>query len=76
MRMRIREEKFMNTKAKAKIGEVLLILVTCLFVGGAICYITGHLPAEQISGIGTRALFFIGVGAGIKRRNSKQEMKK
>jgi len=74
--MGIREEKIMNTKAKAKISKVLLILGTVLFVGGAVGYITGHLPAEQISGIGALALIFVGVGAGIKRRNSKQEMKK
>jgi len=65
--MGIREEKIMNTKAKAKIGEVLLILVTCLFVGGAICYITGHFSAEQISGIAALALIFIGAGAGMKK---------
>jgi len=65
--MGIREEKIMNTKAKAKIGEVLLILGTCLSVGGAICYITGHLPAEPISGIGALALIFIGAGAGMKK---------
>ncbi len=67
MRMGIREEKIMNTKAKAKIGEVLLILVTCLFVGGAICYITGHFSAERISGIGALAPIFIGAGAGMKK---------
>ena len=54
----------MNTKAKAKIGEVLLILGTVLFVGGAMCYLRGALPAEQISGIGALALIFVGVGAG------------
>jgi len=47
--MGIRDVKFMN--AKAKIDEVLLILGIGLFVGGAICYITGQLPAEQILGI-------------------------
>jgi len=34
----------MNTKTK--IGELLLILGIGLFVGGAVGYITGHLPAE------------------------------
>ena len=52
---------------KAKIGELLLILGTCIFVGGAVGYITGHLPAEQISGIGALALIFIGAGAGMKK---------
>ncbi|NOR78220.1 MAG: hypothetical protein GQ523_07340 [Methanophagales archaeon] len=58
---------------KRKIGEVLLILGTVLFVGGAICYITRQLPIEQILGIVALALIVIGAGAGIKRRNSKQE---
>jgi len=63
--MGIREVKFMN--AKAKISEVLLILGIGLFVGGAICYITGQLPVEQISGIGALALIFMGVGAGMNK---------
>jgi hypothetical protein len=54
----------MNTKAKAKISESLVILGTVLFVGGAMCYLRGHLPAEHISGIGALALIFVGVGAG------------
>jgi len=61
----------MNTRAK--IGGLLLILGTVLFAGGALGYVTGQLPAEHISGIGALALIFIGAGAGIKRRNSKQE---
>ena len=65
--MGIRDGKFMDTKAKAKIGKVLLILGTVLFVGGAMCYITGQLPAEQISGIGALALIFVGVGAGMTK---------
>jgi len=69
--MGIREVKFMN--AKAKIGEVLLILGTVLFVGGAMSYPRGELPAEHISGIGALALIFIGVGAGINKANSEQE---
>ena len=55
----------MNTKAK--IGGLLLILGTVLFVGGAICYIAGDLPVEHISGIGALALIFIGAGAGMKK---------
>jgi hypothetical protein len=55
----------MNTRAK--IGNLLLILGICLFVGGAVGYITGYLPAEQIPGIGALALIFIGVGAGTKK---------
>ena len=54
----------MNTRAEAKISESLVILGTVLFVGGAVGYVTGHLPAEQISGIGALALIFVGVGAG------------
>ena len=62
--MGMREGKFMNTKAKAKISELLVILGTVLFVGGAVGYMAGDLPAEQISGIGALALIFVGVGAG------------
>ena len=52
----------MNTRAK--IGGLLLILGLGLFVGGAAGYVTGQLPAEQISGIGALALMFVVVGAG------------
>jgi len=51
-------------KMKTKISELLVILGTVLFVGGAMCYLIGELPAEQISGIGALALIFVGVGAG------------
>lgn len=52
---------------KRKIGVLRLILGTILFVGGAVGYITGQLPAEQIPGIGALALIFIGAGAGMKK---------
>ncbi len=65
--MGIREMKFMNTKAKSKISESLVILGTVLFVGGAMCYLRGELSAEQILGIGALALIFVGVGAGMKK---------
>lgn len=52
---------------KRKIGELLLIMGTFLFVGGAVGYVTEQLPAEQISGIGALALIFVGVGAGMKK---------
>lgn len=52
---------------KRKIGVLRLILGTILFVGGAVGYITGQLPAEQIQGIGALALIFIGAGAGMKK---------
>lgn len=65
--MGIREMKFMNTKAKSKISELLVILGTVLFVGGAMCYLRGELSAEHISGIGALALIFVGVGAGLKK---------
>ena len=55
----------MNTRAK--IGELLLILGIVLFVGGAVGYVTGQLPAEQISGIGALALMFVVVGTGMKK---------
>ncbi|MBE9582191.1 MAG: hypothetical protein IMF18_11300 [Proteobacteria bacterium] len=54
----------MNARAKAKISELLVILGTVLFVGGAMCHMRGALPAEHISGIGALALIFMGVGAG------------
>jgi len=38
----------MDAKAKAKIGEVMLILGTVLFVGGAMCYLRGALPAADL----------------------------
>jgi hypothetical protein len=49
---------------KTKISELLVILGTVLFVGGAMCYMRGALPAEHISAIGALALIFVGVGAG------------
>ena len=52
---------------RAKIGELLLILGTVLFVGGAMSYLRGKLPAEQILGISALALIFIGAGAGMKK---------
>ena len=44
-----------------------MILGTVLFVGGAVGYVTGQLPAEQISGIGALVLILIGAGAGMKK---------
>ena len=55
----------MNTKAK--IGELLLILGMVLCVGGAVGYVTGQLPAEQIAGIGALVLMFVVAGAGMKK---------
>ncbi len=49
---------------KTKISELLVILGTVMFVGGAMGYLSGELPAEHISGIGALALIFVGVGAG------------
>jgi hypothetical protein len=72
--MGIREGKFMNAKAKAKIGELLLILGMVLCVGGAMCYMRGALPAEQISGIGVLALIFVGVGAGTTKAILKKSV--
>ena len=51
----------------AKIGGLLVILGTVLFVGGAMSYLRGELPAEQILGIGALALIFIGAGAGMNK---------
>jgi len=55
----------MNTKEK--IGELILILGMVLSVGGAVGYVTGQLPIEQIPGIGALALMFIVIGAGMKK---------
>jgi len=63
----MREVKFMDAKAKAKIGEVMLLLGTILFVGGAMSYLRGELSAEQISGIGAMALIFVGAGVGMRK---------
>lgn len=65
--MGIRGVKFINTKAKVKISEVLLILGICLFVGGAVDYVTGYLPAEQIPGIGALALMFTVISQNMKK---------
>ncbi|KAF5418194.1 MAG: hypothetical protein C5S45_09495 [Candidatus Methanocomedens sp.] len=55
----------LNTRAR--IGELVLILGIVLFVGGAVGYVTGQLPTEQIPGIGALALMFVVVGAGMKK---------
>jgi len=55
----------MNTKEK--IGEVVLLLGLGLFVSGAVGYVTGQLPAGQISGIGALALMFVIIGVGMKK---------
>lgn len=56
-----------------KIGELILILGTVLFVGGVVDYVAGQLLTEQISGIGVLALIYIGAGAGMKRNKREQE---
>ena len=52
---------------KRKIGGLLVILGTILFVGGAMSYLRGELPTEQILGIAALALIFIGAGAGMNK---------
>ena len=52
---------------KQKIGELLLILGTVLFVLGAVIIITRQSPADELTGIGALALIFIGAGAGMKK---------
>jgi len=52
---------------KTKISELLVILGTVLFVGGAMSYLIGELPAEHIAGLGALALIFVGAGAGMKK---------
>ena len=65
--MGIREGKFVNEKTKSKISELLVIMGTILFVGGAMSYLRGEFSAEQIWGIGALALMFVGAGAGIRK---------
>jgi hypothetical protein len=52
---------------KQKIGELLLILGTVLFVLGAVIIITRQSPADELTGLGALALIFIGAGAGLKK---------
>ena len=52
---------------KRKIGELLLILGTVLFVLGAVIIITRQSPADELTIIGALALIFIGAGAGLKK---------
>ena len=52
---------------KTKIGGLLVMLGSGLFVAGAIGFITGYLFQEQILPIAVFALIFIGVGASMKR---------
>jgi 4-amino-4-deoxy-L-arabinose transferase-like glycosyltransferase len=63
----IRRNEDGNNMKQRRIGELLLILGAVLFVGGAVGYMTGQLPAEQIPGIGALALIFVGAGAGMKK---------
>lgn len=51
---------------KQKIGELLLILGTVLFVLGAMIIITRQSPADELTGLGA-PLIFIGAGAGLKK---------
>ena len=60
----------MNTKAK--IGGLLLILGTGLFIAGAIGSIAGYLSQEQIPAIAVFALIFVGAGLGMKRRKESK----
>jgi len=60
----------MNTRAK--IGGLLLILGTGLFIAGAIGSIAGYLSQEQIPAIAVFALIFIGAGLGMKRRKESK----
>lgn len=57
---------------REKIGELILLLGIGLFVGGAVGYVTGQLPTEQIPGIGALALIFTVIGLNMKRRNNEQ----
>jgi len=52
---------------REKIGELILLLGIGLFVGGAIGYLTGQLPTEQIPGIGALALMFTVIGLNMKK---------
>lgn len=52
---------------REKIGELILLLGIGLFVGGAVGYVTGQLPTEQIPGIGALALMFTVIGLNMKK---------
>ncbi len=52
---------------REKIGELILLLGIGLFVGGAVGYVTGQLPTEQIPGIGALALIFTVIGLNMKK---------
>lgn len=60
----------MNTRAK--IGGLLLILGTGLFIAGAIGSIAGYLSQEQIPVIAVFALIFVSAGASMKRRKESK----
>jgi len=62
-----------NRNTQAKIGELLLVLGTGLFIAGAIGFIAGYLSQEQIPATGALALIFVGAGASMKRRRGLNE---
>ena len=60
------------TNTRAKIGELLLVLGTGLFIAGAIGFIAGYLSQDQIPAIAVFALIFVGAGASMKRRKESK----
>jgi len=61
-----------NRNTRAKIGELLLVLGTGLFIAGAIGFIAGYLSQEQIPAIAVFTLIFVGAGASMKRRKESK----
>ena len=47
---------------KSKIGDIILILASFLFVFGAIGVLTNSLPQNTLQAMGVFALIFVGVG--------------
>jgi NADH:ubiquinone oxidoreductase subunit K len=56
---------------KSKIGDIILILASLLFVFGAIGVLTNSLSQSTLQVIGALALIFVGVGLSLKKRVKK-----
>jgi len=52
---------------KSKIGDIILILASLLFVFGAIGVLTNSLTQSTLQAMGVFALIFVGVGISLKK---------
>ena len=52
---------------KSKIGNIILILASLLFVFGAIGVLTNSLTQSTLQAMGVFALIFVGVGISLKK---------